>query len=88
MTRVLVCCLVWTWFMAPSPGDREQVVRQLGADTFREREAASEAIREGGAEYRPLLRRALGDPDPEVRRRAELLLEGTKRMPEDDGWRW
>jgi HEAT repeat protein len=88
LIECLATCLVWSWFAALTPGVQEDTVRQLGANTFREREAAEATVREELPAYAPLLRRALGDPDPEVRRRAGLLLEGTKRTPEDSGGHW
>jgi hypothetical protein len=87
VVECLAACLVWSWFVVSAPGDAEETVRRLGANTFREREAADAAMRWELPTYAPLLRRALGDPDPEVRRRANLLLEGTRRNREVPGWR-
>jgi hypothetical protein len=88
VVECLATCLVWSWFVASAPGDAEETVRRLGADTFREREVADSMMRRELPTYAPLLRRALGDPDPEIRRRANLLLEGTGRGREVPGWQW
>jgi hypothetical protein len=84
----LAACLVWSWYAALTPGVQEDAVRQLGANTFRERQAAERLIREDVDSYAPLLRRVLGDPDAEIRRSAAMLLEGKRRTPDEVGWRW
>jgi hypothetical protein len=48
----------------------------LGDDDFKVRERASKALVAVGPRARPLLREALKDPDPEVKRRAEECLRG------------
>jgi hypothetical protein len=88
LIECLAACLVWSWYASLTPGVQEDVVRQLGASTFRERQAAERLIREDADRYAPLLRRALGDPDAEIRRSAVLLLEGKRRTPDEVGWRW
>ena len=62
--------------MAPQEhGDRiERLVALLGSEEFAEREAATEALAEAGAEALPALRRALTSDDVEVRRRAADLV--------------
>src|SRR5438067_2249271 len=55
------------------------LVRQLGSDSFPERQKASLRLKESGLKAVPLLRRALHDDDPEVARRAEDLLAGLPR---------
>ncbi len=52
-----------------------RLVAQLGSDSFPAREAATRALRDH-EEAAPLLHRALGWPDLEVRRRARRLLDG------------
>ncbi len=53
----------------------ERLVKQLGSDSFREREAAMESIRRFGKTALPALRKAQSSSDPEIRRRAKLLLD-------------
>jgi hypothetical protein len=60
---------------ASVPADvAERLVRQLGADSFRQREAATEAILKLGKEITPILRRHENDPDLEIRQRIQDLL--------------
>jgi HEAT repeat protein len=87
LIECLAACLVWSWYAALTPGVQEDAVRQLGAETFRERQAAERLIREDADRYAPLLRKALGDPDAEIRRSAILLLD-KRRTPDEVGWRW
>jgi hypothetical protein len=68
--------LVWAWFLALTPGEPEAAVRRLGAPTFAAREAASREMEDAPRACRRALEGALTDPDPEVRRRARLLLDG------------
>jgi WD40 repeat protein len=49
-------------------------VRQLGSDSYIEREQASERLEAIGEPALALLRRALTDEDPELRRRAQALV--------------
>jgi hypothetical protein len=61
-----------------TPADRErmaQIVRQLGAKSFRAREKASADLVALGAAAIPLLRKAAADSDVEVARRAERCLQ-------------
>src|SRR5262245_34858558 len=50
------------------------LVRQLGSESFNEREAAGKALEAVGERALPALRLAVGSPDPEVRRRADDLI--------------
>lgn len=53
-----------------------ELIRSLGSDDWRKREEASEELEEFGYLAKPLLSEALNvNPDPEVRRRLEKLLE-------------
>src|SRR5690242_5501705 len=56
----------------------ERLVRQLGSDSFAEREAAGKRLAELGAAAEPHLRRALTSGDAEVARRARLLLDALR----------
>jgi len=59
---------------ADAPGDREsetaRLIKQLGSESFAEREAAEQRLIEIGAPAIPALREALNHPDPEVSYRA------------------
>ncbi len=55
---------------APATTPPEQLIRQLGAETFAEREAAEKQLVEAGFEARESVRRELESKDPEVRLRA------------------
>lgn len=77
--------VVALFVLKPEPGpvtvsvaDRERaasLVLALGSDSFLERDQAQKALWSMGRHSLPALRIALGtDPDPEVRRRCELLL--------------
>jgi hypothetical protein len=57
------------------------LLAKLGADEFKEREAAMGALREMGRLVEPELRAALDHGEPEVRQRAEKILE---EIEEDD----
>ncbi len=57
-----------------TPDRLAALVRQLGDDDFDVRDRASAALRALGARALPALRRAAGDPDAEVKRRAEDCL--------------
>jgi hypothetical protein len=62
----------------PSDTDEERIkalVRQLGADEFKAREAASRQLVMFGSRARPFLQAALKDTDPEVAHRAQDCLE-------------
>src|SRR5689334_25285976 len=53
---------------APSAEEIQQLVRQLGDDSFSVRELADDELRAVGPPAVPALRQALRSPDPEVRR--------------------
>lgn len=57
-----------------SPEQIQGLIRQLGDPSYRARERASEALVALRARSLPLLRRAVEDADPEVRRRAQECL--------------
>jgi non-ribosomal peptide synthetase component F len=85
--------LLWLYgpdFPAPAraPDARAPaLVRALGSDSFREREAAQYALARLGGGARPALEGARGSPDPEVRRRAgELLAALPRTLDEEVGW--
>jgi hypothetical protein len=86
--------LLWLYgpdFPAPPPGPPDPrapaLVRALGADSFREREAAQDALARMGAGARLALEGARGSPDPEVRRRArEVLARRPGTLDEEAGW--
>src|SRR5947209_5180929 len=52
-----------------------ELIRQMGAEEYDEREKASKAVVEIGAPARPQLREALTDGELEVRRRARRALD-------------
>lgn len=61
--------------LAPPKRERiRQLVRGLGSDSFRTREASENTLAEIGDPAVPLLKQALSNPDPEVRRRAKSTL--------------
>jgi WD40 repeat protein len=72
--RLLVCLSA----LAAGPEDDaaiQRLVRQLGSDSFAQREAAAKRLAELGEAAEPHLRRALTSGDAEVARRARVLLE-------------
>jgi len=73
---------------APSPATKvlstaqlEALVEQLGADSFKAREAASVALRKQGPPAIPILQAATKSEDPEISIRAKEVL---KKMPYGD----
>ncbi len=56
----------------------ESLVKQLGAESFKEREAATEELKKIGKPAVPALKEALKSEDAEVRSRAEQILKGIK----------
>jgi hypothetical protein len=85
--------LLWLYapdFPAPArpPDPRAPgLVARLGSDSFREREAAQDALARMGGGARLALEGAKGSPDPEVRWRAtELLAHGPRTLDEEVGW--
>jgi hypothetical protein len=78
LTLVLVLPLAGMGTADLPQADQAEVqwlIRRLGSESFQEREAASQALEAIGEPARQALRRALHDPDLEVRRRAVLLVE-------------
>lgn len=68
---------------AQPPDDRvPQLIRQLGSDQFSEREAAVVALDSIGTPALPALQQALRSEDPEVRRRARLLITRIEKRVE------
>jgi hypothetical protein len=67
--------------VAPTAGSAALVV-QLGSKDFREREFASRALDALGSSALRELRKAVKDKDPEIRRRAENLVEAIERREE------
>jgi hypothetical protein len=64
--------------------DRKQLralVRRLGAESYAQREEASQALTRRGRPALPLLREALKDPDVEIARRAERCIEEIEQGP-------
>ena len=69
--------------LAPKPGPVE-LVRQLGAPDYRDREAAGKALRVFQCAAEPAVRAAALDPNPEVARRAAAV---HRLLREDAHWR-
>lgn len=60
-----------------------RLIRQLGSDRWREREAATDRLIEIGLPAMPAVRKAILDPDPEISFRAMSICRRlTERMPE------
>jgi hypothetical protein len=84
MTRRLACFLLPLCLFGsavngqdagnPEPTPASVLVEQLGSRDFRIREEASKSLIAQGAGVLPALRKALGHPDFEVRRRAEQII--------------
>src|SRR5262245_47340309 len=73
----LVCLPV---FPSPAADDSDsqriaKQIAQLGSGNFQEREEATRALRAAGAPALEALRQAAKSPDPEVRQRAEDLVQ-------------
>jgi tetratricopeptide (TPR) repeat protein len=69
----LVCAAV-TLSATPSSDDIARAVKDLGAEAFKDREAATRFLWEAGADAREALEKVRDDPDPEVSQRARRLL--------------
>ena len=50
------------------------LVKQLGADAYRDRQSAEQALKGAGPTAVPYLKKALASPDPEIRIRARRVL--------------
>src|SRR3954453_6315659 len=83
---LVAAVLLLAWLLAPWPapaGDEQadngtlaRLVARLGSEHFIEREQASAALEALGEQALEALRRVeAGSPDPEVRRRARLIIE-------------
>src|SRR5436190_2053031 len=59
----------------PDAGKIDRLVRQLGSDNFREREAASKRLEEIGEPALGALRKAAHSRDAEIRHRAAAVIE-------------
>jgi hypothetical protein len=69
---------------ADKPGETQPVsvealVAQLGDKNFRVRQAAGKALEERGEQALPELRKAISNPDEEVSRRVEVLLQKVEK---------
>ena len=53
----------------------EKLIAQLGAESYKDREAATKALVEMGAMIIPFLKKRINNPDPEIRTRIVLILE-------------
>lgn len=64
----------------------QKLIAQLGAESYKDRQAASDALVELGKGIVPLLRKHLNDSDPEVRQRLQDVIEklGGKAVVPDD----
>lgn len=65
--------IAWIKQLCPSSESRaraEALIRQLGAENFDERAKASEALLRLGPSVLPVVRKAIGSSDPEIRTRA------------------
>ena len=60
---------------APSSNEIDQAVRDLSSERFDVREKGSQTLFSAGLSAMPVLRRAARDDDPEVRSRAERILD-------------
>jgi hypothetical protein len=56
----------------------ERLIKQLGSDSYAEREAASKALEAAGEVALPALEKAVNHPDIEIRRRAARLREAVR----------
>jgi hypothetical protein len=68
----------WALLAAVSWADRTDpgsLVEQLGASRYAQREAAASALKKLGADALPALRQALDSKDPEIRNRAQSLID-------------
>lgn len=71
---------------APASPDVPALIRQLGDADFRQREAASQKLKDIGKPAEPALREALSGTDPEVCARADALLRQLERPRIPAGW--
>jgi len=59
----------------------EAIIARLGSESYKDRQAASEALTKLGSKIAPLLRRHLNHADPEVRQRIEAILDKFSPKP-------
>lgn len=62
-------------------GGIDALIKQLGADDFKDREAAVAKLKRVGQPALPALKRALEDADPEVATRADAVIRELRRPP-------
>jgi hypothetical protein len=62
----------------PDAGKIDQLIRQLGSDNFRDREAAGKQLEEVGEKALPALEKAATGDDAEVRRQVKRLIEAIR----------
>jgi hypothetical protein len=83
--KALALGVLLLWLVSPRavwadlPGEIEQLTNDLGSPEFAKREAASKRLQEIGTPAVDALRKALANPDPEIRHRAQQLLNGPLR---------
>ncbi|MCS6975499.1 MAG: HEAT repeat domain-containing protein [Gemmatales bacterium] len=84
MLVAIGCWIPWTIAISATPdtGEIEKLIKQLGDEKFARREAACKALEQIGAPALDPLRRACGDDDPEVQRRAKDLVRAIERRME------
>jgi hypothetical protein len=66
------------------PSEIEKSIKGLGAETFADREAASSRLAEIGMPALPALQVASKNPDPEVSKRAKIILQTITAEKEED----
>jgi hypothetical protein len=84
LAAVGACSAAWALAGSPEPPPTiEQLVARLGADSYADREAAMAALTEVGPAAIPALEAAAASGDPEVARRAAVLLVRIRRRADD-----
>jgi HEAT repeat protein len=87
LTLIVAMAVIPTAIRADEPGsearDKEsrRLVEQLGSERFGDREEASQQLAKLGKAALPSLKEATKSPDPEVRRRAQQLVEQIEPPP-------
>ena len=76
MSLLLIAAL-----LQADPGRVEQLVRDLGSETYSVRQKADEELRKLGAAAAPALKEAVADADPERARRARAILAEIEKKP-------
>lgn len=77
----MLAALLLTALLQADPGRIEQLVRDLGSETYATREKADQELRTLGSQAVPALKQAVADPDPERARRARAILEELDKKP-------